>query len=69
MLQILHFRFKLGLKVVERGLDILDRKGSTIINYTWPGSDVELPYGTLEYMKVGIDMLVPTSSHMFLFLG
>lgn len=59
-LNILHFRFKLGLKVVERGLDILDRKGSSIINYTWPGSDVELPYGTLEYMKVCIGKHVPT---------
>jgi len=45
------FRFKLGLKVVERGIDVISRK-KDLPQYTWPGTEDELIYCKLSYLQV-----------------
>lgn len=54
LLIIFECRFKLGLKVAERGLKIVADKGNKLTKYTWPGTQIEFEYGTLEYLKVTI---------------
>ncbi|CAB3382384.1 Hypothetical predicted protein [Cloeon dipterum] len=45
------FRFKLGAKVVDRGLEIVERRGSKLPPYYWPDTDRRLKFSEPEFLK------------------